>query len=174
MSLPNGMKWLDVMDQVSGDTLRALAEEKRMIKRLDHPAAHMATDAQRRRSRMFIQICEYCKASILRTELRAWGEDGPLFCKRCHEFRRINKLNPNDAKFEELYLHRPSQLAPMYVLELVKWIYDLGYPEGFSILPQFPPFAVPLLAELLVERGRCQTMDDAVRYIKTGDMNELS
>ena len=139
-----------------------------------HPAMRMPTEVGSERSREFIQTCVFCGVIILQTELRAWGGFGPLFCEDCHEYRRINKLNPNDAKFEELYLHRPSQLAPMYVMELVKWIYDLGYPEGFSILPQFPPFAVPLLAELLVERGRCQTMDDAVRYIKTGDMNELS
>ena len=139
-----------------------------------HPAMRLTTEADHRRSRRFPQQCVFCGVSILQKELRAWGELGPLFCEDCHEYRRAYKLNPNDAKFEELYLHRPSQLAPMYVLELVKWIYDLGYPEGFSILPLFPAFAVPLLAELLVERGQCQTMDDAVRYIKTGDMNELT
>ena len=150
------------------DTRRAVAEEKRMVKRLEHPAAHMATDARRRRSKMFVQICEYCSASILRTELRAWGEDGPLFCKRCHEFRRISKLNPNDAKFEELYLHRPSQLAPAHVRMLVKWIYDIGYPYDLPVLEAklIPEFAIPCLAELLVSEGGWPTLEEATEFIR--------
>ncbi len=133
---------------------------------LPHPARHSMTQAQSERSRRFPQVCGWCRASILRTELRAWGESGPLFCKDCHNWRRINGLNPNDASFERLYLHLPSQLAPEPVVALVDWIYDLGYPSDLSAGTLIPEFAIPLLSELLVERGGCETLAEAEQFIR--------
>ena len=133
-----------------------------------HPAMRMPTEVGSERSREFIQTCVFGGVIILQTELRAWGEFGPLFCEDCHEYRRINKLNPNDAKFEELYLHRPSQLAPAHVRMLVKWIYDIGYPYDLPVLEAklIPEFAIPCLAELLVSEGGWPTLEEATEFIR--------
>ena len=133
-----------------------------------HPAMYRATKSSAKRSTRFVQACQYCRVSILQKELRAWGQDGPLFCEDCHEYRRISKLNPNDAKFEELYLHRPSQLAPAHVWMLVKWIYDIGYPYDLPVLEAklIPEFAIPCLAELLVSEGGWPTLEEATEFIR--------
>ena len=133
-----------------------------------HPAMRLTTKADDERSRRFPQQCVFCGVSILQKELRAWGELGPLFCEDCHEYRRAYKLNPNDAKFEELYLHRPSQLAPAHVRMLVKWIYDIGYPYDLPVLEAklIPEFAIPCLAELLVSEGGWPTLEEATEFIR--------